>query len=234
MDPEARRKWDTWAAAHPDLLLSVERGPDLGETRRIVDDLARKLELRPDDRLLDVGCGSGLVMALLSEKTGAKVAGVDFAHSQLVLGRQHFPDQPTATACAEQLPFADGAFSRILCYGVWHYVDDWRGALDDFLRVLGRPAVFVVGDLPSRRHRSRLYLQYVKRLAALVLHPRELFGKFKYSQDTSHWHWIDLKEVKDYLRGKGCDVEILPQPSDHRQYGGVTHVYRFDMKVRVG
>jgi len=233
VDRGAQQKWDQWAHQHPDLLLSVERGPDLEQTRLIAADVAKKLELGSADTLLDVGCGSGILLSLLREMTGAEVFGVDFAASQLVLGREHFPDLPLALACAERLPFSGPRFTRILCYGVWHYVDDWKGALEGFLGVLRRPGVILLGDLPSRRHRWRLYLQYLKRLPALALRPRAFLEKLRYSHDTSHWHWIDLGEMKLYLDSQGYGAQVLPQPREHRQYGSVTHVYRFDLKITV-
>ena len=233
VDKGAQAKWDHWAREHPDLLLSVERGPDVEQTRLIARDVAAKLELGPQDDLLDVGCGSGLLLSILRERCRS-VFGVDFAASQLALGRKHFPDIPFASASAEALPFPEARFSRILCYGVWHYVDNWRDTLDGFLAVLRRPGIILIGDIPSRRHRWRLYLQYAKRLPALAIHPRTFLGKLKYSQETSHWHWVDLKETASYLEGRGHRCEILPQPKGHRQYGGVTHVYRFDLKIRVG
>ncbi len=233
MDQAAQRKWDRWARDHQDLLLSVERGPDLAQTRLIAADVAAKLELGPEDRLLDVGCGSGLLLSLLRDLSGAEVAGVDFAPSQLVLARQHFPEAPLAAACAEAVPFADGTFTKVLCYGVWHYVEAWRDTLDRFLALVKRPGILLLGDLPSKQHRYRLHLHNLKRLLALLLRPAELARKLKYSQDTSHWHWVDVKAMRRALEERGLRSEVLPQPPDHRQYGGVTHVYRFDLKIYV-
>ena len=97
VDKGAQAKWDHWAREHPDLLLSVERGPDLDQTKLIAQDVAAKLELGPEDDLLDVGCGSGLLLSILRERCRS-VFGVDFAASQLALGRKHFPDIPFASA----------------------------------------------------------------------------------------------------------------------------------------
>ncbi|HUX02178.1 MAG: methyltransferase domain-containing protein [Phycisphaerae bacterium] len=233
VDKGAQAKWDHWARAHPDLLLSVERGPDLEQTKLIAEDVARKLELGPEDDLLDVGCGSGLLLSLLRTRCRSAV-GVDFASGQLALGRGHFPELAFAAAAAEELPFPDGRFSRLLCYGVWHYVEKWQATLDSFLRLLRRPGIVLIGDVPSLRHKWRLYLQYAKRLPALALHPKTFLGKLKYSHDTSHWHWVDLGETAAYVESRGCRAEVLAQPREHRQYGGVTHVYRFDLKIRAG
>ena len=233
MDQAAQRKWDEWARDHQDLLGSVERGPDAEQTRRVAADLAEKLELGPEDRLLDVGCGSGLLLSLLQVASGADVFGVDFAPSQLALGRHHFPDIPFAAACAEAVPFADGSFTKVLCYGVWHYVESWQETLDRLVALVRPPGIVLIGDLPSRHHRHRLYLQYFKKLPSLLVRPGLFMRKLHYSQETSHWHWIDLKETRAYVESRGHRAEVLPQPKGHRQYGSVTHVYRFDLKVRV-
>lgn len=172
MDQAAQRKWDEWAREHRDLLLSVERGPDADQTRRIADDLAEKLELCPEDRLLDVGCGSGLLLSLLRERSGAEVMGVDFAPSQLRLGRTHFPDIAFAAASAEAVPFAEGAFTKLLCYGVWHYVESWRETLDQFLGREGRRGGRPGKPASPRRHRERVHGGGATRGARLLNRPR--------------------------------------------------------------
>jgi SAM-dependent methyltransferase len=144
-DDSERLSKEGGAREHPDLLLSVERGPDVEPTRRIARDVAAKLEPGAEDDLLDVGCGSGLLLSIWRERCRS-VFGVDFAASQLALGRKHFPDIPFASA--EALPFSEARFSRILCYGVWHYVDNWRGAetasdLSDGIERAARAAVVV-------------------------------------------------------------------------------------------
>jgi ubiquinone/menaquinone biosynthesis C-methylase UbiE len=48
-----------------------------------------RIELQPDDRVLDVGCGTGVLLEALSNTTpGTKLAGVDPSKDMLALARE--------------------------------------------------------------------------------------------------------------------------------------------------
>jgi ubiquinone/menaquinone biosynthesis C-methylase UbiE len=240
MNKKVQIGWNRWAKNHQDLLYSVGRSPDIEQAKTIAGDLIDKLELGPEDDLLDVGCGSGLILSILRKKCRSAI-GADFSHEQLRLGRRVFPDLMCVSADVKQLCFEEGQFSRVLCYSVWQYVEDWRRSLDGLLRVVHHPGIILIGDLPSRQHRWRLYFHHAR---LLVLLPYTLFSqahrqqpfweKFTEISDSApHWGWVNLSQMTKYLEGRGCRVEILKQPRGHRQWGGITDTYRFDMKVRV-
>ena len=46
-------------------------------------DLIQRLDLKPGDHLLDLGCGSGVIAEYISDQTGAKVTGLDYAASAI-------------------------------------------------------------------------------------------------------------------------------------------------------
>jgi len=232
VDKAAQASWNEWAKERPDLLESVQRGPDLDQTKLIAQDVARKLQLGPSDVLLDVGCGSGLFDSLLRELTGARVVGADFAHAQCALGRRHFPDMGFVAAAAEHLPFADGQFSRVLCYSTWMYVESQEEMLREFLRVLRRPGVILLGDLPDRRLRHRLYLEYLKRLPGHLVRPWRWLRKAHGARDQTPWRWVDIEATVARAEALGCRVEVLTQPPG-RQYGITTYVYRRDVRLWV-
>jgi ubiquinone/menaquinone biosynthesis C-methylase UbiE len=200
--------------------------------KRIAEDVAEKLELGPEDDLLDVGCGSGALLSFLRPKCQFAV-GVDFSSEQIALGRCCFPELFLVVGFAEHLDFQEGRFSRLLCYSVWHYVENWRKTLDRFLRVIRRPGIILIGDVPSVHHRWRLYFNYARSLPRFLLRPREFLKKLGFLFRAVPWHWVNLSQTIEYLENRGCSVEILEQPRGTRQHGGITNIYRFDMKVRV-
>jgi SAM-dependent methyltransferase len=73
--------------------------------------------IRPDDRVLDLGCGYGRIIPRLAEKAKS-VVGVDISSSSLVLGRRLLKG---ITNCrlqgmdATALDFPDGSFEVVLC-----------------------------------------------------------------------------------------------------------------------
>jgi cyclopropane fatty-acyl-phospholipid synthase-like methyltransferase len=86
----------------------ITYGDDLGQSGWVTADelerFASWLELGPESRLLDVGCGSGGPALRLAESTGASVVGVDVLEEGIA----------TATRLAEERGLADRArFARV-------------------------------------------------------------------------------------------------------------------------
>lgn len=44
-----------------------------------IDALIASLELKPGDRVLEVGCGSGMITEYIADRTGAHITGFDFS-----------------------------------------------------------------------------------------------------------------------------------------------------------
>ena len=76
--------------------------------RAILDALA----LKPGDRLLDVGCGGGLLLRD-ARSSGASVAGLDHSEEMVLLARERAPGATVILGAAEQLPFEDDSFTAI-------------------------------------------------------------------------------------------------------------------------
>jgi len=98
------------------------------------------LQLRPDDRLLDVGCGGGVFLRHVRKSVGCEVVGVDHSPEMVALA------QPFALhADAQDLPFEDGAFTAVSSIVAFFFRDP-RRVLEELRRVLdreqGRLAIF--------------------------------------------------------------------------------------------
>ncbi len=56
-------------------------------------DLLAHLDLKPGDHLLDLGCGAGVIAEYISDQTGAKVTGLDYAVSAIAEAKQRTADK---------------------------------------------------------------------------------------------------------------------------------------------
>ena len=158
LDADDRRAWEhsrLAADAFEEWLTDrVARRPAGRRAREVygaddIHDFARRailgaLALGPDDRMLDIGCGGGLLLrdALAS---GATVTGLDHSEEMVALAREHAPAAEVVLGSAERLPFADGSFTAVAMSVVFFFLPDPIGALEESRRVLaarGRIAVY--------------------------------------------------------------------------------------------
>ena len=104
-------------------------------------------ELRGRGRCLEIGVGTGRI-ALPLAGAGVPMAGADLSRpmlAKLVEKAGGRPPFPLALADATALPFADRAFGAGLACHVLHLIPDWRGAVDELVRVI-RPGGLLLVD----------------------------------------------------------------------------------------
>ncbi|MEO8083893.1 MAG: methyltransferase domain-containing protein [Ardenticatenales bacterium] len=103
------------------------------------------LAIGPGDRVLDMGCGRGFYLKFTRELyPHADVVGVELDRPLLATAKAQVPGVRTVNGNVYRLPFADGAFDKILFTEVIEHIPDDRAALRELARVLapgGRIAI---------------------------------------------------------------------------------------------
>ena len=119
-----------------DYLDRTRRGMWADDRTALVD-----LSLSDHDHVLDVGCGTGELTAVLGEETDATVVGVDADTELLAAARARLadPDAPTrfalAAGDATRLPFPTDSFDLVVCQALLVNLPDPAVALREFARV---------------------------------------------------------------------------------------------------
>lgn len=144
------------------------------------------LALAPGERVLDVGCGTGLSFPLLVAAVGSegRVVGVDASADMLTQAMRRVTEHGWTNVTvirgdAAQLPdLVDGPFDAVLFAYSLAVIDDWVAAWSQaraLLRPGGRAGV-VDTDLPAGRWRALAPLALVAQLAGGVDRRRHVWA----------------------------------------------------------
>ncbi len=129
---------------HP-LAQLTEQGLDF-----LVDRITKVLGLAPADRMLDLGCGVGLITEHLIDKTDL-VVGLDANINMLNLASRNVREKTILiVGMADELPFLDKTFDKILSHSVFQLFPSLKYAekvLSEIKRVLKKGGKCLIMDV---------------------------------------------------------------------------------------
>ena len=152
------------------------------------------LEHCPHGRVLDVGCGTGLLATRLAE-AGYEVTGVDPSEGMLEILAARTPEVDAVSGSGTSLPFQDDSFDVVLSVAVMHHIadaEDVRQTLFEMIRVVRPSGRVLVWDHNPRN-------PYWKSLMARV------------PQDTGDERLIGESELVAGLRQSGAEILVSAQ-----------------------
>jgi SAM-dependent methyltransferase len=108
MDPFTQFEHDGWQR-----VADKYDGVWSSSTRQFIPPLLEAAEVGERMAVLDVGCGPGYVSAAAAAR-GAEPIGIDFSHEMVGIARRMFPHIEFREGDAQNLPFAEASFDRVL------------------------------------------------------------------------------------------------------------------------
>jgi ubiquinone/menaquinone biosynthesis C-methylase UbiE len=106
----------------------------------VAEDLAEALDIVPDERVLDVACGSGNGALAAARRAWGNTVGADYVPALLERGRERAAaerlDVEFIEADAQDLPFEDGSFDVAMSIFGAMFAPDQPKAASELLRVV--------------------------------------------------------------------------------------------------
>ncbi len=118
--------------------------------------------VEPGMQVLDLGCGRGEIVRHVA-RLGAICFGLDYSEAALRLSRHALHGEPgvhdVMRADAKFLPYADGAFDRVLMFDVVEHLHRWEldACLGDVRRILKPGGKIIVHTAPNRWYDAYAY-----------------------------------------------------------------------------
>ena len=156
-------------------------------------DLANHV-VEPGKRLLDLGCGDGVLGNLLKTKFN-EVTGVDVSDQALAVAKQRGLATYRVNVDEEPLPFSDATFDAITCLDLIEHVFEPRVLVSEIARVLA-PGGSLYIAFPNMRYALRIKEIIAGRFP-------KTSGDIAYSYDGGHLHYYTPADVRLLLHERG-------------------------------
>lgn len=135
------------------------------------------LELAGRKKILDVGCGIGTFEERMPD---FDITGIDNDEQMLDVARKRAPDANFYRAIASQLPFPNSSFDAIVFVTSLEFIEDYRLAIDEAVRILKSNG----------------------KLVGMILNPESRYFQSHYAKEDSYFRKIKHRnpsEISDYV-----------------------------------
>jgi arsenite methyltransferase len=189
-DENLRQEFNEWAADG--------RGEEMESHHiSIAEQTFAKMDLKPGDRVLDLGCGAGWATRILAHAVAGKrgpqqghAVGIDVADEMIAKARAGSKDVENAIfawGSAAEIPWQENYFDKVLSIESFYYYPDQEKVLDEVRRVMTSGAkLYILINLYRENHYSLRWVGELK----IPVHAR---GEQEYKQMLERHGFRDVK-----------------------------------------
>jgi trans-aconitate methyltransferase len=160
-------------------------------------DVVALLDPRADERILDLGCGTGHLTAQIAE-SGARVTGVDRSAEMVAAARLAYPNLKFEISDARKLAFRD-EFDAVFSNATLHWIHEPELVLQGVWRALCKGGRFVaeLGGKGNIRNMQGVFDRALVELGA------------GYAGEVQPWYYPSVSEYASLAEKNGFEVRFI-------------------------
>ena len=113
---------------------------------RFYADLIKELDIKDGDCILDVGCGTGNVLAFVSKQKKINGFGIDVSPKMITIAQDKNPDFEFVTGDSGNLPYSDESMDVVMACMAYHHFPDQERFRNEAMRVLKPGGSLYISD----------------------------------------------------------------------------------------
>ena len=151
--------------------------------REVVSDKIVEL-IKPNKKILDVGCGAGILYNHLPPEIQQAYVGVDFTPEFIELCRTRYPQGKWRVEDARNFNLPDNSFYIVNTTNVLQHINDWKKAANELIRVSSKYIINI-----CRIHNEKTVIVSMEPVLRRRFNPKDLIDFYaQYGKIT--WQWI--------------------------------------------
>ncbi len=148
----------------------------------VIEQLVSHIELNDVKRVLEVGCGIGVLSSYLAEKYKWEITGIDLDSKQIERAKNEHRENKYLNfmeADATKLPFEDSEFDLILSIDVLHHINNRNRVFNEISRVTAANGFYIIVDAAFPKFFGKYsisadeIINYMKRNSFRIVHRKK-------------------------------------------------------------
>ena len=172
--------------------------------------------LKPEDVMLDLGAGAGIIRQMNFRGLAGRVCGIDL--DPRILTQNCYLDE-ALQGSAEVIPYPSDTFDFVIANNVMEHITDPHGVYREVFRVL-KPGGRFLFKTPNKWH----YMPLIARLTPLWFHQYINRIRGRSTEDTFPTKYLANSpgQIRDLAQGSGLHVESIDLIEGRPEYTRLT------------
>ncbi|MGO9388521.1 MAG: class I SAM-dependent methyltransferase [Methanobacterium sp.] len=172
-------------------------------SRELYDNILHKLSQFSFNKLLDVGCGTGNLLSLITKKYEIQLSGVDLSPNMLNIANEKLGEKADLRlGDSENLPFKDESFDMVTCTDSFHHYPHPENVLAEIKRVLNPKGTLLIADpwAPTPfRQLVNMYMRLFSKGGNVKLYSKNDIHKLLNNSGFKNIKWEPIKDKNAFI-----------------------------------